>query len=310
MEVERGVILEELRGSQDRPDELVSDLIQERLFPNHPLGRNILGTEPSLKNLTADSFAKYHAAHYTSRNLVVAVSGQLKDVEAIKATIEAWFGGLEAQPAPTFSKFTDDQKQVESKIVTKPELQQAFLAMAVKGITNNDPRRFAMGVLNSYLGRGFTSRFYEQIREKRGLCYSIHSGDDRFADTGYWAVFAGLNKDRLDEAASAIVAEMKLVRDQLISPPKLEESKEKVRGPMIFSMENPVHQMDFYAKQVLDKPDDVLDYDTVIARVMGVTAQQVQELAQDIFKTEKLNLALVGPVKDTVKDTLVKLLQL
>jgi predicted Zn-dependent peptidase len=309
-EVERGVILEELKWSNDRPDELIGDVMQEALYPNHPLGQNILGTEQTLKSLSRPDFVDYHQTHYTSANLVVAVSGRLNEIAHIKTAIESWFGQLPKSQPVMPVPFVETQKSPQAKFMAKPSLQQAFVGIAVKGITNDDPRRFAMGVLNSYLGRGFTSRFHQEIREKRGLCYSIHSGDNRLQDTGYWVVFAGLNKDKLPEAIEAILLEMKRVRDQSISEEKLIESKEKIRGPLIFSMENPIHQMDFYAKQVLDKPHDVLSYDAVIDRVMHVTSHQVQSLADDLFQTRKLNLAIVGPVSAKEKSALPKLLEI
>ncbi len=309
IEVERGVILEELKWAHDRPDELIGDKLQESLFPNHPLGRNILGTEKALKSIDRAKFLEYHQAHYTAGNLVVAMAGKIPDSDVVKAVIEQWYGQLPTQPAAQFIPYEQAQSAAVTFIEPKPNLQQVFVALATRGVTNQDPRRFALGVLNSYLGRGFTSRFYEEIREKRGLCYSIHSGDNRLQDTGYWAVFAGLNKDRLDEAITAILNEMKLTKEKLISVPSLKESKEKIRGPMLFAMENPISQMDFYAKQVLDKPHEVLSYDTVIDRVMGVTDEQVRELANDLFQSSKLTLAVVGPVEQQNQSSLAKLLE-
>jgi predicted Zn-dependent peptidase len=309
IEIERGVILEELKWAHDRPDELIGDKLQESLFPNHPLGRNILGTEKALKSINRSQFMEYHQTHYTAGNLVVAMAGKIPDPEAVKAAVELWYGHLPSLPPSTFIPFDDTQPANVTFVESKTNLQQVFVALAVRGVTNQDPRRFTLGVLNSYLGRGFTSRFYEEIREKRGLCYSIHSGDNRLHDTGYWAVFAGLNKERLNEAITAILKEMSLTKQKLISPPSLKESKEKIRGPMLFAMENPISQMDFYAKQVLDKPHEVLTYDTVIDRVMGVTDAQVRELANDIFKPTKLTLAVVGPVEPSDQSSLAKLLE-
>lgn len=308
VEMERNVILEEIKWLNDHPDDLIGDVLQETLFASHPLGMPIIGRPEVISSLSQQDFIDFHGRFYGPDNLVVALAGKIDDLTEVKNQIEEWFGKLPSSNRPVFDQFKSTQTKPIVKIVAKPTLNQAFIALAVPGLSNHDPRRFALSVLNSYLGQGFTSRFYLEIREKRGLCYTISSGENRLDDTGYWGVFAGLNHGKLPEAITAILQEMRLVKDKPISNRDLEITKEKIRGPLIFSMENPIHQMNFYAKQVLDRYTDVLQYDTIIDRLMEVTVEEVQTIAQDLFVTEKLNLAVVGPLKKSEEKSLQKLL--
>jgi predicted Zn-dependent peptidase len=310
IEMERNVILEEIKWLNDHPDDLIGDVMQEALFPNHPLGMPIIGRPDVIKKLTQEDFVQFHRQFYTPGNMVVALAGKIIDPDGVKSQIEEWFGSMQPAQKPDFHPFVQEQKAPAVKMLTKSTLNQAFIALAVPGLSNNDPRRFALSVLNSYLGQGFTSRFYLEVREKRGLCYTISSGEHRLVDTGYWGVFAGLNHDKLPEAITAILQELRLVKDKPISEKDLTVTKEKIRGPLIFSMENPTSQMNFYGKQVLEKSEQVLDYDTVINKLMQVTVEDVQNIANDLFISEKLNLAIVGPIKRSEEKSLLKLLQI
>mgnify|MGYP001571120945 FL=1 len=149
-----------------------------------------------------------------------------------------------------------------------------------------------------------------ELREKRGLCYAAHASESRWRDTGEWDVYAGVNIDKLEGALKGILNELSRTKEIKLTEDELAQTKEKVRGPVLYSMENPVRQMEWYAKQALDRPEQMMDYDTVISVLMKVTAVEVRAVARDLFRTEKLNLVVVGPVEKKREAGLLKLLKI
>lgn len=296
LEIERGVILEEIRRREDRPDEMSSEVLQELMFAPNPLGMTVLGTEAVIKSLSKDQFMDYHQSQYKSDNIVVALAGDIKNISEVKKSIEEWFESLPKSKSGKFLTVKNSQTEPRLKVERKELANQAHIELGVPAVSVTDPRRFPLSVLTTYLGRGLSSRLFTELREKRGLCYAVRADDQKLVDTGLWSVYAGLNIDKLEDAIEAILGEMSRLKNTKLTDQELAQAKEKIRGPLLFSMENPVNQMDWYAKQALDKPDEVLDYDTVIDRLMQVTVDDVQQVARDLFRSEMLNLAIVGPV--------------
>lgn len=183
---------------------------------------------------------------------------------------------------------------------------QAHIELAFPALSVASPQRFALGVLTSYLGQGLSSRLFTELREKRGLCYAVSADAQQMADTGIFSVYAGLNIDKLNEAILAIAAEIRRLKDVKLNQAELTAAKEKIRGPMLFAMENPVRVMEFYARQALDRPEEILDYREVVKKIMAVEAQEIQNVAVSLFKMQKLNLAVVGPVDRKRVEEMVK----
>lgn len=307
LEIERGVVLEEIKRREDRPDQQVGEVLQGMLYRGSPLGMTVLGEPGVIKTLSRDDFLKYHQSQYVSDNVVVVLAGGIKNEMAnIKRQIEGWFGGMVQKEAGDFEAVKEVQSKPQAEVLHKEKGNQVHLELAVRGISFYDKRRYALKILTSLLGRGMSSRLFVEIREKRGLCYTISASDIKMKDTGFWTVYAGLNKERLDEAIEAILVEMGKVKQDLVGEKELTEAKEKIRGMIVFAQEDPANHMDYYGEQALERPDDVIDYDTHVERLMGVTAEEVRQVARDLFVTEKLNLAIVGPVQNA--ERLVELL--
>lgn len=309
LEIERGVILEEIHRRDDRPDEQSAEELQKLMFEGNGLGLTTLGEDEVIKKVNREDFMKYHDRQYVAGRLVVAIAGNIAKYKAeIKTQIEEWFTMLPDEKGADFVPVNVKQKVPAVSIVQKEKAAQAHLQIGFRGLTLSDPKRFASEVLVSYLGRGMSSRLFEEVREKRGLCYQIAADEDRLPDTGIWSVYAGLNYNKLQDAVKAIMAELERVKHDLLSEKEMTESKEKLRGSMIFSMENPIYQMEFYARQALEKPDEILTHDQIINNLMQIKPDEIQKVADSIFVTENINLAIVGPVKTDEKDRLEKLL--
>jgi predicted Zn-dependent peptidase len=171
-----------------------------------------------------------------------------------------------------------------------------------------DPRRFALSVLFRVLDFGLSGRLFKATRIDRNLVYNIHAGADLDSDHGSWLVMAGVSKNNLSELIQVILKELKLLKDVPLKNSELADAKEKVRVPLLFSLESPLSQMEFYAQQALFRPQEILTHEQAIQRIMEVTALDVQNVARDLFTTNNLYLSLVGPVKNgDLHDTILKI---
>ena len=297
LEIERGVVLEEINRREDRPDEIVTEELYQLMFGDNPLGMTTLGDEKVIKTVKREDFVAYHAKQYVASNMVVILAGDVeRNKNKIKDEVEKLFGGLKNMQADDFIPVNFSQSEPRVRLNKKDLAQQAHIELAVPGVTINDPRRFALSVLTSYLGQGLSSRLFIELREKRGLCYSVSAADEKYSDVGIWGVYAGLNVSKLEDAVKAILGEIKRLKEVKLTDKEVEAAKEKLRGPMLFSMENPINQMNFFAKQALDKPDQMLTYEDVEKELMKVDAFMIQNVAQSLFKTHLINLAIVGPI--------------
>jgi predicted Zn-dependent peptidase len=279
------------------------------MFGSNPLGMTVLGEPEVISSVKRQDFVDYHMSQYTPKNMVVVLAGKI-DQAQVMAKIQEWFGGVEGEAQKYFEKVVWKQDKPKVYIKTKDLAQQAHIELAVKGVTMDDPRRFSLGVLTSYLGSGLSSRLFIELREKRGLCYSVHASDEKYPDVGVWGVYAGLNVAKLEEAVIAILGEVKRLKTYKLTQEEVDAAREKLRGPLLFSMENPINQMNFYAKQALDKPEDILTYEEIEKELMKVTPETIQKAAQDILLTQSLNLAVVGPVGQDKAEKLLQLLSL
>ena len=312
LEIERGVILEELNRREDRPDEIAGETLMGIMYPGNGLGMTTLGEADVIKKVTRQDFVDYHDRQYAAGRIVVALAGKLaSSVQRLASIqIEEWFGPAERAKGEDFERWNKRQSEPLVKVKHKKLAAQAHIELAVRGITVADPRRFALALLTTHLGRGLSSRLFEELREKQGVCYAVSADEVRWTDTGLWSVYAGLNVDKLEKAVEGIITEMRRAKETKLTEKELAEAKEKIRGPLLFSAENPVGQMEWYARQVLDHPEEILTYQEVIERVMQTDAEEIQKVAQDIFVREKVSLAIVGPVTEDRGEKLKNLLKL
>jgi len=305
LEIERGVILEEINRRDDRPDEIVSEALLERMFAPNALGLPTLGPAEVIASLKREDFVGYHKAQYVSGRIVVALAGKINVSEA-KKQVEELFGQLPPADGLASEEYRDTQGAPHTIIRSKKLAAQAHLELGFRGVTDSDPRRYALSLLTTYLGRGLSSRLFMELREKRGLCYAVRADEARWTDCGLWSVYAGVALDKLEQAIEGILGEIKRVKDHKLTADEVAAAKEKVRGPLVFSMENPMHQMEFYARQALDRPEEILTFNEVIDRLMQIDEVMIQNVAQELFASGKLTLAVVGPVAASRGEKLVQ----
>ncbi len=298
LEIEKGVILEEINRRNDMPDQLVWEEFQGQIFAGHPLSRSILGEKDVIKSATREQILKYHGDHYNSGSLFVVVAGDLpKDSKKIIAEL---FGGLPKGKWLEPKVFKNKSKQ-KVHVVTRRKDNQVNLILGGYAATAFDSDRYIQNILITILGAGMSSRLFSELREKRGLCYSVSASDEKYPDVGVWTVNAGVATDKLKSALDGIKEQLQNLVDKPVPEAELESAKQRLKGMIIFSQEDPRRQMEYFAAQVIDRDKQIYDYDQNMAKLMAVTAKQVQNYAAKIFAADNQYLTVLGPVSRKIK---------
>ncbi len=293
--VEKGVIIEELNMYRDNPARYVGDLFEKLLYGDQPAGWDTGGEKEILLKLQRPDFVNYFNTHYIAENTIVAVSGSI-DPAAIKEKINQYFVHIRQDKPVTKPAVTELQSAPQTLVHYKKTDQTHFI-LGVRSYHLFDPRKYALGILGTVLGGGMSSRLFDEIREKRGLAYYINAGNQSYSDTGYFAVSAGVNNEKIHDALQVVLAELAKVARAGITPQELQQAKDQIEGRTALGLEHSDAVANAYAEPVLFE-GKVLTPEEELVKIKAVTLQQVQDIAADIFKNEKLNLALIGPFED------------
>jgi predicted Zn-dependent peptidase len=306
VESERGVILEEIAMHDDDPGDAVHDTFSRAVFGDAPLGRPVIGTVESISAMSRAAIAKYYRGRYRPQSIVVAAAGNVDHVKVVRLVRKAFgeAGLLDqdsgAPDAPrSAGKATPFTPSVS--VVTRPT-EQANVILGTRGIARNDERRFALGVLNSALGGGMSSRLFQEVREKRGLAYSVYSYSSQYADTGLFGVYAGCQPARVGEVLSICRDEIAKVAADGISDEELARGKGQLRGSLVLGLEDTGSRMSRLGKSELVQ-GELLSVDEVLGRIEAVTLDDVREVASGLL-TAPMALAAVGPFDDRARDSL------
>jgi predicted Zn-dependent peptidase len=303
IERERQVITEEINMSLDSPAQLVNMLIDELLWPQHPLGRDIAGSKESVAAITRETIVGYLGQKYLPANTVVSIAGAGEHNEMVAAVEEALGEWKGTKPNPSYSLYKE-REFTPLRIETK-ETEQAHLCLALSGLPLLHPKRFTLDLLNVILGEGMSSRLFTEIRDKMGLAYSIHSYAEHFADTGSIAVYAGVEPKNLQLAVKAILEQLSRLKEP-IPQAELTKAKELSKGRLLLRMEDSRAVAGWMGGQeILTRR--ILSVDEVIAIVDTISAEEIQQLAQELLVANQLRLAVVGPVADEPLDKLLLL---
>ncbi len=295
VDAERDVILDEIAMHDDDPDDVVHNLFAEQAWGDSPLGRPIAGTVASIAAMTPAQVERFYRRHYRPENMVIAVAGNIEHAEVVRLINRSFGrrGFLEGDTKNAPEKATGIRRvRGGYRSATRP-LEQANLVLGVGGLTRGDQRRFALGVLNTTLGGGTSSRLFQEVRERRGLAYSVYSFSTHHADSGLVGVAAGCLPGKLDAVLATIRGELVKVAESGITAEELERGKGQLRGGLVLGMEDSSSRMSRIGKAELLQ-DDLLSLDQVIERIDAVTLEEVASLASDLFTQPEL-LAIVGP---------------
>ncbi|GAA4702544.1 putative zinc protease [Phytohabitans rumicis] len=292
VETERGVILEEIAMHDDEPGDEVHDVFAEAIFGAHPLGRLISGTQATISPMTRDQIEGFYRSHYTAPSIVIAAAGNL-DHDTVVELIAGSLGAGSATPAPLRPASVVPTRSPDT-VVRDKDTEQAHVVLGCPGIDRPDERRFALGVLNNVLGGGMSSRLFQEIREKRGLAYSVYSYSTQYADTGLFAVYAGCAPGKVDEVLELTRAELAAVAAKGFTEAELARGKGMAKGSYVLGLEDTGSRMSRLAKGEL-LYGNLLTVDEMLARVDALTLDEVNTLAADLL-TRPTSLAVIGPV--------------
>ena len=304
IERERQVIIEEINMSKDSPSQQVNILIDELLWPGHPLGRDIAGSKESMSAISRDMILDYLNSQYIPHNTVVTIAGNIQHQEALTALSQAIANWTKQQPSPGYSSYKEQPNprlQIERR-----DTEQAHVCLALRGLPLLHPKRFTLDLLNVILGEGMSSRLFTEIRDKLGLAYSIHSYVDHFLDSGSVTIYAGVEPKNLSTVIKAILEQLSQLKEP-IHESELSKAKELTKGRLLLRMEDSRTVAGWMGGQEV-LTGRILTVDQVVSTIDAITADELRELAQELLLGEHLRLAVVGPVADD--EPLVELLQL
>ncbi|MGA2220243.1 MAG: pitrilysin family protein [Verrucomicrobiia bacterium] len=292
---ERQVIKEELLMYRDQPDHYVHELLTEIVWPEHPLGRSLTGTPESLDAIHRATLLDFKRRKYVAANTIVAVAGHCRH-DDIVARVQRTLSLSRNGAAPSFVPARDGQRAPRLRFLSKG-VEQTHLALAIRGYSRKDPKRFAMKLLSVIVGENMSSRLFQAVRERHGLAYSIQSSTSFFADTGVLIISAGLDTKRLPKALDLVLQELRKLLRRPPSAVELQRAKDYSIGQMRLGLESTSNQMMWVGEHLLSyglihTPEEIE------RKIEAVTAEEVQSIATDLFRDNRLSAAVITPSKD------------
>ncbi len=294
MEKERGVIIEELAMIADSPAQQADLLLDETLWPDQPLGRDVAGTEETVRGITREAALNYLHTQYVPNNTVVSVAGAVTHDQVltqVEATLGDWPRGVPRGWFPA----VNDQRKAQAAVKYKAS-EQAHMSLAVRGLPVHHPDRYALNLLSVILGEGMSSRLSLELREKRALCYDVHSYCSFFFDAGSFTLYAGVDPSKTEEALKALIAELARLRDGGFPDEEIERAKALAKGRILLRMEDTRAVSDWLGGQELLSAR-IRTVDQVTSLIDGVTSEDLQQVAKRLIVGDQLNLAVVGPFR-------------
>jgi predicted Zn-dependent peptidase len=306
VEAERGVILEEIAMHDDDPSDAVHETFSRAVFGDAPLGRPVIGTVESISAMSRGAISRYYHRRYRPSSIVVAAAGNVDHGRVVRLVKQSFAeaGLLDdegAEPDAPRSAGRPTPFRQSVSVIMRPT-EQANLILGSRGISRNDDRRYALGVLNSALGGGMSSRLFQEVREKRGLAYSVYSYASQYADTGLVGVYAGCQPARVGEVLSICRDEIAKAAEHGITDDELVRGKGQLRGSLVLGLEDTSSRMSRLGKSELVQ-GELLGVDEVLDRIESVTLDDVRAVAADVL-TGPMTLAAVGPFDDAAVETL------
>ena len=293
IDAERDVILEELAMSEDTPDDKVHSLLADAVFPDHPLGREVLGDEATVAALTRDEINTFFGQHYRPANIVIAAAGRLEHDEVIEG-VANFLESVEAGEAPKRTEPIDPPKPLA---VEHRPTEQAHVTLGWRAIDQRDPDRFALAVANQAFGGGLSSRLFQEIREERGLAYSVYSAASLYTDSGMFMIYAGTAPSKVDDVLALIDAEVAKIVADGITERELRVASGYLVGALLLNLEDSGSRMGRLARGEL-AAGEPLTVDEQVERVRAVTLDEAHKVMQRIL-TGPQSLAAVGPFDES-----------
>lgn len=306
VDAERGVILEEIAMTEDDPGDVVHDLFAQTMFGDTPLGRPVLGTVDTVNALDRGRIARFYKKHYDPTHLVVAAAGNIDHATVVRQVRRAFekagaLGRPDARPvAPRDGRRTI--RAAGRVDVLGRRTEQAHVVLGMPGLARTDERRWALGVLNTALGGGMSSRLFQEVREKRGLAYSVYSYTSGFADCGLFGVYAGCRPNQIHDVLAICRDELDKVASEGLTADEISRAIGQLSGSTVLGLEDTGALMNRIGKSELCWGTQ-MSVDDMLARIAAVTPDEVREVAREVLG-QRPSLSVIGPVKDKQADRL------
>jgi predicted Zn-dependent peptidase len=287
---ERGVILEEIKMDEDSPDYLVHEIFTQNFWKDHPLGKPILGTKDTVKKFDRDPVREFYAQRFSPGNMIICAAGHLvheQFVELVKRHFR--------QMQPVKNGFHSSQPKIVPRIImrNKKALEQVQICVGVPSHPIAHEKRNASYILNTVLGGGMSSRLFQQIRERQGLVYAIYSDLNPYRDTGCLSVYAGTSRESAGKVVQSVVSEFHKLKSEAIPADELRRAKDQLKGSLMLSLESSTARMSNLARQEMYF-DHFISMDELLMKIESVTAEELQALANEFFKTESIAVTVLG----------------
>ncbi len=287
---EKGVVLEELKMEADAPEYVIHEAFMSNFWRGHALGRSILGTQETIGGFTSEMVKGYWRRVYTPANIVITAAGSVKHDKFVEL-VKGIFGDL--KPGRKLKKEPPPEPEAPRLVQQKKAIEQAHVMIGLPSFSVTHPRRFAAYTMNTLLGGGMSSRLFQNIRERRGLAYSVASELSAYRDTGCLGVFAGTSKQAVPEVLKLVFAELRQLKDDLVTSEELERTKDHLKGSMILGLESTNSRMSNLARQQLYF-HRFPSIDETIDSINAVTAEDVRQVARDLFDPQRIGVAVLG----------------
>jgi predicted Zn-dependent peptidase len=295
LEKERWVIVEEIHGILDTPDDYIHDVIDSLIWGGQPVGRPIVGTQQTVGAIQRNDLIGYRELHYRPNRLVIAAAGDI-DHDEIVALAERSFGALPPSEAPELVRCASSQSSPQVRVLERTT-EEAHICIGLPAIAYTDERRQIQETIDAILSSGMSSRLFQEIRERRGLAYAVFSYFRGYVDVGQGVVYAGTDPQKVEETVRAIIDELWKLRDERVSDQELARIKVLRKARIVMGLEDSRAEAGWIGGQEL-LIDQILTPDEVMHEIESVTADQIQELAREMFREDRLNLAVIGPFED------------
>jgi predicted Zn-dependent peptidase len=303
LDQEREVVLEEIAMYEDDPQDQIHDLASVAVFPDQALGRPVIGTAQVIGAVPEDGVRAYHRDHYTAPNVVVAAAGNISH-ESVSELADGLLEDL--PPAPGAGIYEPARPGPPSLVVKEKATEQYHLCLGGPGLSRNDPRRHAQSVLDAVLGGSMSSRLFQEVREKRGLAYSVGSYAVGYADAGQVGVYLGTREDSLATACEVVGTELRRLGDELLPEEELRRAQDHLKGRLVLGAESSGTRMNRIGRAVLTGTE-LLTIEETMARIEAVTAEDVRDLAREHWQPESLSAAAIGTSGDAIRAALRRL---
>jgi predicted Zn-dependent peptidase len=297
VEREKGVILEEIKMYEDSPDELVFDLMAQTAWKNHPLGLPILGTKESILQTNRQTLRQFVERFYTPEHIIISVAGKVKHEEIVKLT-QTYF---QFSRRSNHSRINLPPPQFTPSQITKyKDTEQVHFCIGMKGVPQTDEKRYVFSLLDTIVGGSVSSRLFQEIREKRGLVYSISTFQGAYADSAIFGVYGAASPSNLETVTQLVLENLAAVKDKGVTAKELHTAKEHLKGGTALFLESSSNRMIRMAKdEVYHKR--FIPHKEILKKIQEAGLQDIKNIAQEIFQLDALTWAVLGPIKQEIK---------